>query len=73
MDDILKIVFAVATLGHGLAHLAATFNLGRQVGGTAKDNVITVRTWLLPNPSLRFRFPSLARRLPSHAIEPMWW
>ena len=49
MDDILKIVFAVATLGHGLAHLAATFNLGRQVGGTTKDNVITVRTWLLPN------------------------
>lgn len=49
MDDILKIAFAIATLGHGVAHLVASVYLGRQVGGKMRDDAIAVRTWLLPN------------------------
>lgn len=43
MDDIARIVFAIAVLGHGVAHLAATFNLGRQAAGTPKPDVPGVR------------------------------
>ncbi len=43
MDDILKIVFAIAVLGHGVAHLVATFYLGRQAAGRPRPDVPTVR------------------------------
>ena len=43
MDDIARIVFAIAVLGHGVAHLAATFNLGRQAAGAPKPDVPEVR------------------------------
>ena len=53
MEDILEIVFAIAVLGHGLAHAVATINLGRQIGGTVKDGALTVRSPLLPDLSVR--------------------
>ena len=51
MEDILKVVFAIAVLGHGVAHLAATFNLGRQAVGSPKEGVLEVRTPVLRNAS----------------------
>ncbi len=48
-DDILKLVFGIAVLGHGLAHAVACVNLGRQIGGASREGTLTVRSWLLPN------------------------
>ena len=47
MDDILKIVFTVAVLGHGLAHLVASVNLGRQLAGAPKPGVPEALTPIL--------------------------
>jgi hypothetical protein len=49
MDDILTLVFAIAVLGHGVAHLVATVNLGRQAAGSGKVEALSVRSWLLPS------------------------
>lgn len=49
MEDILEIVFAIAVLGHGAAHAAASFDLGRQVVGKPRQGVLEVRTPILPN------------------------
>ena len=51
MEDILRIVFAIAVLGHGVAHLAATFNLGRQAVGAPKKGALEVRTPIMRNAS----------------------
>ena len=51
MEDILRIVFAIAVLGHGAAHGVATVNLGRQLAGRPKADVLEVRTPILPNAS----------------------
>ena len=49
MDDVLTIVFAIAVLGHGVAHAVATVNLGRQAAGAGNEGAHTVRSRLLPN------------------------
>ena len=43
MDDIARIVFAIAVLGHGVAHLVASTNLGRQAVGAPKPDVPETR------------------------------
>ena len=53
MEDILEIVFAIAVLGHGVAHALASVNLGRQIGGTVRDEALPVRIPLLPSLSDR--------------------
>ena len=58
MDDILRIVFAIAVLGHGLAHLVASLNLGRQLAGTPKADVPEARS-----PILGDRSPSASAAL----------
>ena len=51
MEDILTIVFAIAVLGHGLAHAAASFNLGRQLVGRPRKGALEARTPLLASRS----------------------
>ena len=51
MEDILRIVFAIAVLGHGMAHLVATLNLGRQLAGKPKEGTPEVRTPILRDAS----------------------
>ena len=53
IDDILAVVFAIALIGHGIAHAVATAYLFGQAGGQVKDEADPVRTWLLPNRSER--------------------
>jgi hypothetical protein len=49
MEDIVKIVFAIAVFGHGVAHLAVTFNLGGQLIGNPTEGVPEVGAPIMAN------------------------
>jgi hypothetical protein len=53
VDDVLTIIFAIALLGHGVAHAVATSHLFGQLGGRIREAALPVRSWLLPYLSLR--------------------